>query len=91
MPDVRTTTMSGAFVTRDVEPSGQTELERMRAEVVRSRNRFGSSLAELERRVSVGTNWRHWVRTHPWAAVSLGIGAGYLVGHWRSRRAPRPR
>jgi ElaB/YqjD/DUF883 family membrane-anchored ribosome-binding protein len=66
----------------------QTELERLRAEVERSRNRLGSSLAELERRVSVGTNWRHWVRTHPWAAVSLGLGAGYLVGKWRSRGGP---
>jgi ElaB/YqjD/DUF883 family membrane-anchored ribosome-binding protein len=66
----------------------QTELQRLRAEVEQSRNRFGSSLAELERRVSVGTNWRHWIRSHPWAAVSLGIGAGYLVGKWRGRGGP---
>jgi ElaB/YqjD/DUF883 family membrane-anchored ribosome-binding protein len=86
MPDVRISGPNGVINRRNggVGESGN-EIERLRAEVTRSRDRLGSSLAELERRVAVTASWRHWVRANPLATVALGVCAGYLVGRWRAR------
>lgn len=56
------------------------EIARLRADVEETRHRLGSSLAELERRVSVSAAWRRWARAHPLATVAIGLGAGYLAG-----------
>lgn len=78
MPDLRITKVNGVANPRaDGEAN---EIERLRADVERTRHRLGSSLAELERRVSVTAHWRRWAAAHPLALLAIGLGAGYLVG-----------
>lgn len=78
MPDLRITKVNGVGNAR--ADGGANEIERLRAEVEETRHRLGSSLAELERRVSVTANWRRWAEGHPVALVAIALGAGYLVG-----------
>ena len=78
MPDLRITKVNG--VSNGSADGGANEIERLRAEVEETRHRLGSSLAELERRVSVTAHWRRWANAHPLALLAIGLGAGYLVG-----------
>ena len=78
VPDVRMAKVNGVGSSR--AGGGSDELERLRADVEETRHRLGSSLAELERRVSVTANWRRWAHDHPLAIVAIGLGSGYLVG-----------
>jgi hypothetical protein len=78
VPDLRITKVNG--VTNGRSDGGANEIERLRADVEETRHRLGSSLAELERRVSVTAHWRKWAGAHPVALLAIGLGAGYLVG-----------
>jgi len=78
VPDLRITKVNG--VTNSHADGGVAEIDRLRADVEETRHRLGSSLAELERRVSVTAHWRRWAGAHPWALLAIGLGAGYLVG-----------
>lgn len=78
MPDLRITKVNG--VTNGRSDGGANEIERLRADVEETRHRLGSSLAELERRVSVTAHWRKWAEAHPVALLAMAMGAGYLVG-----------
>lgn len=63
------------------------EIARLRGEIALSRRRLGSSLHQIEERVSAGIDWRHWVRAHPWTTLAAGAVLGYAVGHLgRGRR-----
>lgn len=79
MPDLRITKLNGAGSAR--ADGGANEIERLRADVEETRHRLGSSLAELERRVSVTAHWRRWADAHPLALLAIGLSAGYLAGH----------
>jgi len=78
VPDLRITKVNG--VGNAHAEGGANEIERLRADVEQTRHRLGSSLAELERRVSVTAHWRRWAVAHPLALLAIGLSAGYLVG-----------
>jgi len=79
VPDLRITKVNGV-ANGHSNNGGANEIERLRADVEETRHRLGSSLAELERRVSVTAQWRQWADAHPVALVAIGLGAGYLLG-----------
>lgn len=56
------------------------EIARLRGEIALSRRRIGSSLQQIEERMSAGFDWRHWVRTHPWTSLAAGAMLGYSLG-----------
>jgi len=76
VPDLRITKANGVASA----DGGADEIERLRADVEQTRHRLGSSLAELERRVSVTAHWRRWAAAHPLALLAIGLSAGYLAG-----------
>lgn len=62
------------------------EIDRLRAEIVNSRRRLGSSLLVLEHRVEESVDWRHWVRAHPLTTLAASALAGYVIGRWGQAR-----
>jgi ElaB/YqjD/DUF883 family membrane-anchored ribosome-binding protein len=64
------------------------EIARLRGEIALSRRRLGSSLQQIEKRVTAGFDWRHWVRTHPWTSLAAGAVLGYSIAQLgRGRRS----
>jgi len=78
VPDLRIAKTNGVATAQ--KEGGAAEIDRLRADVEETRHRLGSSLAELERRVSVTAHWRRWADAHPLALVAIGLGAGFLIG-----------
>ena len=67
------------------------EIARLRGEIALSRRRLGSSLHQIEKRMSAGFDWRHWVRLHPWTSLAAGAALGYAlarIGPGRRTHAP---
>jgi ElaB/YqjD/DUF883 family membrane-anchored ribosome-binding protein len=67
------------------------EIARLRGEIALSRQRIGSSLHQIEERMSARFDWRHWVRQHPWTSLAAGAVLGYTFGQFgRGRRSSPP-
>lgn len=66
------------------------EIARLRGEIALSRRRLGSSLHQIEERMSAGFDWRHWVRQHPWTSLAAGAVLGYTLAQLGRGRRSRP-
>lgn len=66
------------------------EIARLRGEIALSRRRIGSSLHQIEERMSAGFDWRHWVRQHPWTSLAAGAVLGYTLAQLGGGRRSRP-
>ena len=64
------------------------------AHIDRTRERLGSNLKELERRVESATDWRAQFRARPFAGLGLACAGGALMAAFlysrALRRPPRP-
>jgi len=74
-----------------VPRDGDDEITRLRGEIALSRQRIGSSLQQIEERMSAGFDWRHWVRLHPWTTLAAGAMLGYSLGRLGRGRRPASR
>jgi ElaB/YqjD/DUF883 family membrane-anchored ribosome-binding protein len=54
----------------------------LRAEIERTRAELATSVSALREEVAVATDWRGYVRRHPYAC----IGAAFVVGFWLGSR-----
>jgi len=62
------------------------DVDRLQDEVATRRARLTSSLGDLRGRLDDATDWRHWYRTRPVAAVALAGLLGWLLGRAGSDR-----
>jgi ElaB/YqjD/DUF883 family membrane-anchored ribosome-binding protein len=62
------------------DDNARDEIYRLEAEIARKRERVAASLGELRRRVTGATDWRHWVRAHPFAWIAVGVSLGFIIG-----------
>ena len=63
-------------------------VDQIEAHIDRTRQRLGSNLKELGRRVETATDWRTQVRARPWAAIAAVGVTGLVVGAATGRRRP---
>ena len=59
------------------------------AHIDRTRERLGSNLKELERRVESATDWREQFRARPFVGLGLACAGGALMAALLYARAPR--
>ncbi|MCY1045507.1 DUF3618 domain-containing protein [Corallococcus sp. bb12-1] len=55
----------------------------LREEIERTRAELATSVSALREEVAVATDWRQWVRRHPYACVGTAFLVGYVVGSRR--------
>ncbi|NNB90345.1 DUF3618 domain-containing protein [Corallococcus exiguus] len=55
----------------------------LREEIERTRADLATSVSALRVEVAEVTDWRQWVRKHPYACVGTAFLVGYLVGSRR--------
>jgi ElaB/YqjD/DUF883 family membrane-anchored ribosome-binding protein len=63
------------------------EIARLRDEIVLRRQRLGSSLQQLEHRVSEDLDWRRQVAAHPWLVLAGAAVVGFAIGRLTGGRA----
>lgn len=51
----------------------------LRARMAEQRNRISDDLEELGMQLDSITDWKTYVRRHPWWALGAGVGAGFLL------------
>ncbi len=54
--------------------------EDVRADIDRTRRQLQASVVALRREVAVATDWRQWVRRHPYLLVGAAFGVGLYLG-----------
>lgn len=62
--------------------------DEIKREIELTRERIGSNLAHLERRVRGQLDWRMQFERRPWAFVAGAFGAAFLIG-WLMAPSPR--
>ncbi|NBD10728.1 MULTISPECIES: DUF3618 domain-containing protein [Corallococcus] len=55
----------------------------LREEIERTRADLATSVSALREEVAEVTDWRQWVRKHPYTCVGTAFLVGYLVGSRR--------
>jgi hypothetical protein len=55
-------------------------VDQIEAHIGRTRERLGSNLRELERKVDAATDWREHYRAHPYAMLGAACLGGALLG-----------
>ena len=83
-------TTSSAGVVRDTnEEDTADEITRLRDEIALRRQRLGSTLQQLEHRVSEDLDWRRQVASHPWLVLAGAALVGFAIGRLTGGR-PSP-
>lgn len=62
------------------EMSDAERILQIRESMERSRRQIAENVDQLRVEMSEAVDWRKWVRRHPWEAVGLAAGAGFLLG-----------
>jgi hypothetical protein len=65
------------------------EITRLRDEIALRRQRLGSTLQELEHRVSQDLEWRRQVAAHPWLVLAGATLLGFAIGRLTAGRPNR--
>lgn len=55
----------------------------LRAEIERTRAELATSVSALREEVAVATDWRGWVRRHPYTCVGAAFFVGFVLGSSR--------
>ncbi|MBU8900554.1 hypothetical protein DRW03_00555 [Corallococcus sp. H22C18031201] len=55
----------------------------LREEIERTRADLATSVSALREEVAVATDWRGWVRRHPYTCVGAAFLVGYVLGSRR--------
>ncbi len=66
--------------TDDEEMSDAERILQIRESMEESRRQIAENLDEVRAGVRDAVDWRRWVREHPWEAVGLAAGTGFLLG-----------
>ncbi|MEQ1759666.1 MAG: hypothetical protein ABL986_15215 [Vicinamibacterales bacterium] len=56
------------------------------ADIRDHRDELGANLRELEGRVSMATDWKHYVDRYPMATLGAAVGGGILLALWTNER-----
>lgn len=80
-------TTSPAGVVRDTTEDVADEITRLRDEIALRRQRLGSTLQQLEHRVSEDLDWRRQVAAHPWLVLAGAALVGFTVGRLTGGRS----
>jgi Protein of unknown function (DUF3618) len=66
-------------------------VDQIEAHIDRTRQRLGSNLDELERRVDAATDWREQFRARPYTALGVAFAGGVVMATVLRRRSPGQR
>ena len=63
-------------------------VDQIEAHIDQTRQRLGSNLQELERRVDAATDWREQFRARPYVALGLALAGGVAMATVVRHRSP---
>ncbi len=64
----------------DLGVKARRDAAEVREEIERAREQLASSVGALRREVAMRTDWREWIRRHPYRCLAGALAVGFLIG-----------